>query len=389
MTEQTKLKFNRKNFFGIAIAVLLVLAAFFAAKINSDNKAEPEIKPQEVRKTTVQTERVSPTEHSPLLSSTASVVAWQESQLAAQVGGRLEWICDCLETGNKVKKDTVLAKIEAVDYLVAVAQAKQALADAKQRIAEEKARAEQARADWEQLNLGEPSDLALRKPQLLTANANLNRRTLELQQANRNLKRTQIRAPYDGIITARMTNVGNFISTGATIGTILNTDKVQIHFALNPTDINKLDSENSEIILTQSSNQNLKWPAKIERIDSVIDPRTRLVNIIAEVEKPFDTELHAKALRVGTFVTTEFAGKTIANVYSLPSSAVLADKSVYTVNSNKQIKVFNSELIHRNPNSVLVAIPEANLETINVITRGQGAYSEGLTVDLANNNGGE
>jgi len=220
------------------------------------------------------------------------------------VGGRLEWLCDCLETGTQVKKGTVLAKIEAVDYLVNVAQAKQAMADAKQRIAEEQARSDQAKNDWVELNLGQPTDLALRKPQLEAANATLQRRKLELQQAQRNLARTQIKAPYDGIITARTANVGNVIGMGTGIGTILNTDKVQIRFALSPADMNKLDSENGKIDILQSNNPSKKWQAEITRIDSVIDPKTRLVNVIAEVNQPFDTSVHTDQLRVGTFVST-------------------------------------------------------------------------------------
>jgi len=157
MNETNSVKFNRKNFVGIAIALILIFAAIAGSKLNSSTKTKPVYKTPEPQQIIVQTEKYVPGAHSPILKSTASVEAWQESQLAVQVGGRLEWLCDCLETGNEVKKGTVLAKVEAVDYLVAVAQAKQALADAKQKIIEEEARSEQARADWEQLDLGPSS----------------------------------------------------------------------------------------------------------------------------------------------------------------------------------------------------------------------------------------
>ena len=382
-TEKNAVKFNRKNFIGIAIAALIIIAAIFGSKLNSALKPDPEVKPLVAKKIIVQTAKISPSQHAPILSSTASVEAWQESQLAAQVGGRLEWICDCLETGSEVKKGTVLARIEAVDYLVAVAQAKQSLADAKQKIAEEEARSEQARIDWEQLSLGEPTELALRKPQLETANATLRRRELELQQANRNLKRTQIKAPYDGIITARMTNVGNFLGMGASIGKILNTDKVEVHFSLSPDDVNKLDPEKNQVTLYKSGVEKFSWPASIQRIDSVIDPKTRLVNVIAEVKKPFDTQAHKNVLRVGTFVSAEFPGKTINDVYALPNSALLSDNTVYTVNADNEVQIFTATLLHRNPGSVLVTIPMANSQTLNVITQGQGAYSSGLKVSLS------
>lgn len=379
-SDQAEVSFDQRNIVGILIALILIAAAIGLSKFNSASKSEPEPQAPEPVEFLVATRVVSPSTHTPVIKSTATVEAWQESQLAAQVSGKVIWMCDCLETGNEVKKGTVLAKIEAVDYQVAVAQAKQAMADAKQRIAEEQARSEQARADWEELNLGEPTDLALRKPQLETANANLDRRKMELQQANRNLSRTQIKAPYDGIITRRTTNVGNFIGMGSSLGTILNTEKVQIRFALRAEDVNKLDTENSKITIYNSSDTSLTWLANIERIDSIIDPKTRLVNVIAEVKNPFDTKVHASSLRVGSFVSADFKGLEIDDIYALPSSAVLTDQSVYTVDNENKVQIFKAELVHRNPDSVLVRIPAANNQSIDVISAGQGAYSKGQKV---------
>ena len=377
---ENKLKFNRKNFAGIVIAVVLIAVAIGGSKLNSATNTKPEAEAPTAKVIFVETTEIYPASHAPVLKSTATVNAWQESQLAAQVNGRVVSICDCLETGNTVKAGTVLAKVEAADYLVAVAQAKQALAEAKQKIAEEEARSEQAKIDWEELNLGEPTQLALRKPQLDAANATLQRRKVELQQANRNLGRTQIKAPYTGIITSRNANLGNFISMGASIGTILNKEKVQISFALTPEDVNKIDADNKNITIQQSANKNLSWPATIERIDSVIDPKTRLVNVIAEVNDPFNTEIHSSALRVGTFVTAEFMGKAMDSLYALPQSAVLTDKTVFTVNSKNEVEILNAEIAHRNPDSVLVYLPIAENQSIQVISQGQSALVTGLNV---------
>lgn len=386
MTQATEniVKFNRKNFIGIAIAVLLIVAAIGASKINSANKPEPEYKTPEPKVNVVSAVSIAPEAHTPILTSTATVQAWQESKLDAQVTGRLIWLCDCLETGIRVKKGEVLAKIETVDYQVAVAQAKQSMANAKQSIAEEKARSEQAQVDWQNLDLGEPTDLALRKPQLETAQANLRRRELELQQALRNLNRTQIKAPYDGIITARSANLGNFISMGSSLGTILNTERVQIRFALSPNDINKIDTESTALTIQQASNSALTWPANIVQIDSVIDSKTRLVNVITEVQDPFNIEKYTSPLRVGSFVTAEFLGKALPNSYSLPSSAVLADKSVYLVNDQNKIQITKVNILHRNPDSVIVSLPNTSTQALQFILQGQGALSEGLAVQVQN-----
>lgn len=372
----------RQHLIRLGSTLGIVLLGVVIAYLNTLTRAEPEIKPPVLKQINVVAVSVTPSAHTPILKSTATVEAWQESQLAAQVGGRLEWLCDCLEVGTTVKKDTVLARIEAVDYQVAVAQAKQTLADAKQRIAEEEARAEQARADWTDLNLGEPSDLALRKPQLEAANATLKRRQLELELARRNLARTKIKAPYNGVITSRSSDVGNFINTGISIGKILNTDKVHINLSLNANDVNKLDPENTQISVRQSGADNLRWKADLVRVDSVIDPRTRLVNVIAEVKKPFDLDIHPAALRVGSFITAEFSGKPIENTYALPASAVLTDNTVFVVQSDNTLTTLNAIIKHRNPQEVLVTFPDAGDQPLQIVTEGQAGLAPRLEVSI-------
>ena len=60
------------------------------------------------------------------------------------------------------------------------------------------ARAEQAVRDWEKLGLNrDPSDLVLRKPQLVSARARITAAEAAVDKAMRDLERTEIRAPYD------------------------------------------------------------------------------------------------------------------------------------------------------------------------------------------------
>jgi len=362
----------KKRALAVLGAFVLVALALGLAITNVKSRPKPEIKPPAPKQVNVVAQTIPLQNLKPELTSTGSVEAWQESQLSAQVVGRVVWLCDCLENGNQVEKGQELARLESADYQVALANSQQMVAQAEQNILQEVARADQARLDWTELNLGEPTDLALRKPQLAAAKAALASSKTQLAQAKRNLSRTSIRAPYSGIITSRRSNVGDFIGIGSSIGSVLNTQKALVKLSINANDVYKVNQDNSTITLSEAGAPYI-WKAKLVRIGGTIDPKTRLLNVIAEVDEPYNTEKHPAVLRVGSFVNASFIGKTLDNVYELPNSALLSDNTLFVVDNKDKLKILTANIRHRSSQSVLVEISEAKGQDIQVVTEGQSA----------------
>ncbi len=59
---------------------------------------------------------------------------------------------------------------------------------------------------------GPASELALRKPQMREALAELQSAEADLEQALGDLDRTVIRAPYDGLVKEKIADVGQFVA---------------------------------------------------------------------------------------------------------------------------------------------------------------------------------
>ena len=111
--------------------------------------------------------------------------------------------------GAMIRKGQVLAKIDTVDFVLRIQEAKAALAEAEARYLQEMGQQKIARKEFELLGQNqEPGDidkqLALRGPQLASAKAAVARSKALVQQAKLSLKRASIRAEFSGVIRQKM-----------------------------------------------------------------------------------------------------------------------------------------------------------------------------------------
>ena len=59
----------------------------------------------------------------------------------------------------------------------------------------------------------------------------------ELVRARRNLERTEIRLPYDGIVRSKDADIGQFVSTGTRLGVTFATDIAEVRLPLTDRDL--------------------------------------------------------------------------------------------------------------------------------------------------------
>ena len=167
------------------------------------------------------------------LESQGAVRAHTESSILPEVSGRIVSVSAFFRGGSFFEKDEVLIELDDRDYRTALVTAEAALAQARLRLAEEEARSNQASEDWKRLGNGNaPSTLVLREPQLLEAKANVAAADGRLEQAQRNLERTRIRAPYAGRVLEKRVDVGQFVGPGTLLGRIYAVDYAEIRLPL-------------------------------------------------------------------------------------------------------------------------------------------------------------
>lgn len=301
------------------------------------------------------------------IQAQGTVLPRTETMVAAEVSGKLVHVADNFTAGGFFRAGEVLAEIDPSDYRAALLQAEAELASARARLADESARSDQARRDWQRLHGSdrEPGDLVLRLPQVAGAQAAVQAAEAGVLRARRNLDRTRITLPFDGLVRARQANLGQFVTTGTPLGVAFAVDVAEIRLPLSDQDLAFLELPAPGETLTESTQVTLhgrvggqaaSWEALIVRTEGVVDENTRLVHAVAEIRDPYGLLGTARELPLpmGTFVQADIRGRISAGLIELPRSALRDGNTVYLANDQEELEIREVEVLRTTPRRAYV-----------------------------------
>ncbi|PXA04578.1 efflux transporter periplasmic adaptor subunit [Coraliomargarita sinensis] len=318
------------------------------------------------------------------VDSQGTVLPKIETELAVEVSGRIIEMSPNFRAGGRFEEDDVLFRIDPADYEAAVAARAADLATAELGLAQEEALAEQAAADWAALGEGEASDLTLRKPQLAQASARIESAKAALKRAKRDLRRTEIRAPYDGRVLSKTVDLGQYVMANPAnpVARIYATDTAEVRLPLAQDEIDYLiDPELRESDVTlhkEGASGRQEWSGRLVRFEATIDPSSRLTYAVAEVDAPFEN-----GLRRGMFVTAEIEGRRLESAYVLPRYALRGSDSIYLVTPEKTLVTRSIEIVKTDAEQ---AILSGGLNPGDQVATSPIAYFvENMPVEIINN----
>ncbi|WP_445947443.1 efflux RND transporter periplasmic adaptor subunit, partial [Shewanella sp.] len=283
-----------------------------------------------------------------------------KTQLVTEVQGRMLSLSPSFVAGSIVKKGQQLAIIEPSDYEADLMQAEASLAQANAALNEEIARGEVAKIEFKGFDNGLPPELGLRIPQLKKEQANVKYNQAALDRAKRNLERTVIRAPFDGIIKARNVDLGQYVSLGTNLGELFDTSVAEVRLPITNNDLAYLvsaDNPDTHVNLSASlAGSQVSWQGKIVRSENVIDEKNRMVYLVAEVQDPYLLKGQGKnqhPLKYGSFVNAEITGRTVTGVVQLPRHLV-RNNQVALVDNDNNLEMRNVNVIRTDLDSVFI-----------------------------------
>jgi membrane fusion protein, multidrug efflux system len=252
-----------------------------------------------------------------------TVRAWYEAAIYAQVAGYVQsWNEDY---GAKVKAGQLLATIAApgLDAEYASAQASLRVAQANYRVAVSTAKRWQALA-------GTPA-VSLQEVEVQTAAAAA--RKAEMEAAEQNVARykalegfKRVVAPFDGVVTARLTDVGRYVNaagadvsirgTGTELFTVADVHAMRVFVSV-PQDYAQLLGPQVTATLHEPSEPGKSIPAKFLTTAGAFSPDTRT----AVTELTVDNTDHT--LWPGTFVEVAFEVPADPSVLTMPEAALI------------------------------------------------------------------
>lgn len=309
------------------ILPIIVLAIGIAGLVGiSALKKPPEEKPVVDTTPLVSVEAI---EYKPMTFSVSSygvVAAKYDTELVAQVSGEIIYLADKFVKGGFVKKGDILAKIDPSDYEAGLLDSQANVASAKANMVQERANGEVALREWAEITSSKPTALSLRKPQLAQELAKLKSAEADLLRSHRDLERTVIRAPYDALISSREIGLGAYVTTGSKIGHIYNTDTAEIRLPLADKEMQYLDQKGTHSEVTLMGNfagSKQQWQGKIVRSEGVVDSKSRMTYLVAEIEDPYGLKTDKNELRFGTYVTANIQGSNAGNVAVIPRHLIV------------------------------------------------------------------
>jgi len=317
-----------------AVGLMMVLSQF---------KPEPPKRENENLDLLVETLTLELSTDSFRISSQGTVRPRTQTVLSAEVSGSIVSISPKFVAGGVFREGESLMRIDPTNYTVAVDKAEALVA---QRQIEfngaKKLRSQGYRAE---------SEFASAAATLASAQA-------ELVSARRNLERTYIRLPYEGIVLSKGTDIGQFVSPGTQPGVTFATDIAEIRLPLTDQDLafvelpsmadftvaEDMGGPTVQLTATQKGKR-AEWDARIVRSEGVVDERSRVTYAVARIDDPYKLHGEGTPLPIGTFVAAEITASSVLDLIRIPRTALRGADQVLLVDDENKIEIRTVDVV--------------------------------------------
>lgn len=318
------------------------------------------------------TVQVSPVETRPMdrsLTVLGTLLAMDQAPVSIKVTGRLNTLL--VDVGSPVKAGEIMGQVEPRDYDLRLRQAVALLSQARARLGlplegesdavnpESLNTVREAKALFEEAEKGVERVRKL-QAQSIASEAELERATAEYQVtlnryqdalqdvrerqallaqrraefdiARQQVTDTSLRAPFDGVVQERLVNVGQFLSAGTPVVTLVRVNPLRLRLEV-PERQSHLVRTNQEVRVTFEGNPQIH-AAQIVRVSPALTERTRSLTVEAELANPGN-------LRPGSFARAEILVERAAPTTVIPADALVTfagTEKVLLVRTNRAIE---------------------------------------------------
>ncbi len=353
----------------MAIPASIIVVGIVVYIIMGSMATKPEKKPVENKAPLVEVIKVS---RGPVvfeIESQGSISPRTETILVSEVSGQIKAVSDKFVVGGFFTKGEQLLEIDPISYEVALLQAQARLDGTNAKLIEEKARGKQAEKEWSltgRLRKNAPI-LALRKPQLQQALADVKAAEADVKSAEIKLYRTKIIAPYDAMLKSKLVDIGQYVTTGSQLAITFAVDYAEIRLPIRENDLAYIDipamgssnAKGSQVELSAIQGGKLKkWSTFITRSEGVVDASSRVNYIVAQIDDPYGLMMENSsnnAIRIGTFVKAKIIGHETQDIIAIPRKAVRGENKIYLINRDKKLEVASVDILRGDSENIYIS----------------------------------
>lgn len=305
------------------------------------------------------------------LSANGDVVAWQEAVIGAELGG-LRIVELAAEAGQSVRKGALLARLDAATARAELAEARAAVAESEATLAEARANAARAKTLQARGFYSQQMNTQYQTAEDAAA-ARLAASRARQEAAALRLARSEIRAPDDGVISARAVAVGSLVQAGQEMFRLIRGGRLEWRALVPSADIGRL------AIGTPAHVQGPDGEAvvgQVRRIAPAIDPATR--NGTVFVDLPASTA----SLRAGMFARGEFELGRVPALTVPQSALVLREGFAYVFRLEGNDRVAQTKVVTGRRVGERVEIVAGLPADARIVAAGAGFLADGDPVRI-------
>jgi RND family efflux transporter MFP subunit len=385
-------------FIPVVVAILVLIAL-------KKNTKEPPRSPAKERATLVRVISVPSVSVIPQATGYGTVQPSSNWSAIAQVKGKVIYKQPKLKKGAFINAETIIIKIDPTDYELSLAQSQADIAATKAQLAELQIKEKNTRLSLaieqralkltekelqrqkklvnkggisfsdvekqernllsqQQIVQNQHNTLNLLPTQQALLDAQLLRQQTQIQSLQRDLAHTHITLPFSGRVAEVNIEENQYIREGELLTTIDSLDKAEIEVQLPLNDLRSILNSNKHVnaqeissdqrqrhlglkaqVALKIGDERLYWKADFSRMSDSLDPKTRTVGVIVEVDKPYANVRPGirPPLVKGLFVEVILTGKVQHNSIIVPNSAIhnsdqSKQKLVYVVNDQGRLE---------------------------------------------------
>ena len=338
-------------------------------------------------------------------------------EVAAAISGRVVWVSPAFQTGGRVRRGQLLFRLDDADYLHRVERARAVIAGQEVELLKVEEEARLARDQYERFRrrrgdeapAADAGPLALWEPQLAAARAAVDRDRVALAEAELGLSRTQVHAPFAGVVRTESIDVGQFVAAGQTVGQVYAADAVEVVVPLADADAALIpglwdlragdaDRRVAARVVADYGSADYAWEGYVDRVEAALDEATRTLDVIVRVPDPFaggerveggvdpDPDAGAGAdgsrnppLLVGKFVDVEIQGVTPGPYFKVRRPALRSGNEVWAVR-DEALTIVPVRVLQRSDDDVYLT--GALLAGQPVVVGGIEIATEGMAVRM-------
>jgi RND family efflux transporter MFP subunit len=340
-----------KLFFRILVPVSILMVTVLTVRWLMATRPAPMMRTPPPTVQAVDATRLTRTDYQVYVRTQGRVRPRTQSTLKPEVAGRVVAIAPNFRDGGFFEEGDVLLEIDPRDYEAAieVAEARLLRAEAGRQL---------AKLDHERNlkvfaeSLISEAEVDVSAANLAQLDADVASAKAQLDQAQRDLARTKLRAPYAGRVQSYSVDVGQYVSPGNELASIFAVDYVEIRMPIPndaidflelPEDYRNTDDRERvapRVFLTGDyGSREVTWEGRLVRADGAYDVGTTELFVVAQVDDPYAQKAKDNPpLKVGQFVTARIEGAKLKDVFIIPRSATRSGNEVLVVDNESTIR---------------------------------------------------